>query len=187
MMMHLKNITVGNPKTAEQYQLTKKEGITWLYSEDGKNWYEEYKKFSPDTIKIAYIANGYVVWTGKDVSVIDPTGMSVIEISDITANRRISAPGYWFYREGEFIFDYALKAENERNVLLSKVSSITSEWEKDLLLGLISDKDKEKLKAYRIYAKTLRSMDFSHATDKKSYAEITWPEFPRNPMETAKQ
>ncbi len=44
-MLHLKNITAGNPKTAEQYQLTKKYGITWLFSEDGKNWYEEQKNF----------------------------------------------------------------------------------------------------------------------------------------------
>ena len=39
-MMHLKNITAGNPKTKEQYQLTKQFNIKWLYTEDGKNWYE---------------------------------------------------------------------------------------------------------------------------------------------------
>ncbi|EHP9844975.1 tail fiber assembly protein, partial [Escherichia coli] len=27
-MLHLKNITAGNPKTAEQYQMTKQHGIT---------------------------------------------------------------------------------------------------------------------------------------------------------------
>lgn len=30
-MLHLKNITAGNPKTAEQYQMTKQHGITWLF------------------------------------------------------------------------------------------------------------------------------------------------------------
>ena len=44
-MMHLKNITAGNPKTKEQYQLTKQFNIKWLYTEDGKNWYEEQKNF----------------------------------------------------------------------------------------------------------------------------------------------
>ncbi len=53
-MLHLKNITAGNPKTAEQYQMTKKYDITWLFSEDDKNWYEELKNFASDTIKIAY-------------------------------------------------------------------------------------------------------------------------------------
>ena len=42
-MLHLKNITAGNPKTAEQYQMTKRHSIVWLFSEDGKNWYEEQK------------------------------------------------------------------------------------------------------------------------------------------------
>ncbi|EOM9801760.1 tail fiber assembly protein, partial [Escherichia coli] len=42
-MQHLKNITAGNPKTVEQYQLTKGFDVVWFFSEDGKNWYEEQK------------------------------------------------------------------------------------------------------------------------------------------------
>ncbi|EFA4861087.1 tail fiber assembly protein, partial [Escherichia coli] len=94
------------------------------------------------------------------------------------ANRRITVPGYWFYRDGNFIFDYKLKAEDERDALLQRVSIMTSEWEKDLLLGLISDEDREKLKAYRIYAKSLQAMDFNIITDKTSYNAIEWPVSP---------
>ncbi|HFF5865801.1 TPA: tail fiber assembly protein, partial [Shigella boydii] len=54
----------------------------------------------------------------------------------------------------------------------------TGEWEEDLLLGLISDEDKEKLKACRIYAKSLQAMDFSTITDKSSYNAIEWPASP---------
>ncbi|SVH73738.1 tail fiber assembly protein [Shigella flexneri] len=57
-MLHLKSITAGNPKTAEQYQMTKRYSVTWLFSEDGKNWYEELKNFASDTIKIAYTGDG---------------------------------------------------------------------------------------------------------------------------------
>ena len=174
-MLHLKNITAGNPKTAEQYQMTKQHGITWLFSEDDKNWYEEQKNFASDTIKMVYTGDGRVVWVGKDVTGIEPRNASVIEVPDITANRRITAPGYWFYRNDEFVFDYKLKAEDERDALLKQVSIMTSEWEKDLLLGLISDEDREKLKAYRIYAKSLQAMDFSTITDKTSYRAIEWP------------
>ncbi|HGC4862800.1 TPA: tail fiber assembly protein, partial [Escherichia coli] len=92
----------------------------------------------------------------------------------------ITVPGYWFYRDGNFIFDYKLKAEDERDALLKQASTMTSEWEKDLLLGLISDEDREKLKACRIYTKTLREMTFSQVTDKASYAAIVWPELPQN-------
>ncbi|EES4555982.1 tail fiber assembly protein [Escherichia coli] len=179
-MLHLKNITAGNPKTAEQYQMTKRHSIVWLFSEDSKNWYEEQKNFASDTIKVAYNERGRVVWVGKDVTGIEPTNVSIIELPDITTNRRITAPGYWFYRNDEFVFDYKLKAEDERDALLKQVSIITSEWEKDLLLGLISDEDREKLKAYRIYAKSLQAMDFSAITDKTTYNNISWPEQPQN-------
>ncbi|ECC3379996.1 TPA: tail fiber assembly protein [Salmonella enterica subsp. enterica serovar Newport] len=185
-MLHLKNITAGNPRTAEQYKMTKRYAVTWLFSEDGKNWYEEIKNFASDTIKIAYATDGHVIWTGKDVSGIAPCGLSVIELSDITANRRITAPGYWFYRNGEFVFDYAMKAENKRRTLLKQNSSLTSEWEKDLLSGIISDENKEKLKANRIYTNALREMDFSQITDKASYAAITWPVPPQNIAEDVK-
>ncbi|EPD1226369.1 tail fiber assembly protein, partial [Escherichia coli] len=63
---------------------------------------------------------------------------------------------------------------------LKQVSIMTSEWEKDLLLGLISDEDREKLKAYRIYAKSLQAMDFRAITDKTTYNNISWPEQPQN-------
>ncbi|EFY3482157.1 tail fiber assembly protein, partial [Shigella sonnei] len=78
----------------------------------------------------------------------------------------------------EFVFDYRLKAEDERDALLAQVSARTGEWEEDLLLGLISDEDREKLKAYRIYAKSLQAMDFSTITDKATYNAINWPERP---------
>ncbi|WP_449266332.1 tail fiber assembly protein, partial [Escherichia coli] len=64
------------------------------------------------------------------------------------------------------------------DALLKQVSIMTSEWEKDLLLGLISDEDREKLKAWRIYAKELQAMDLSTITDKTSYRAIEWPASP---------
>ncbi|STJ26139.1 tail fiber assembly protein (gpg) [Escherichia coli] len=92
-MMHLKNITAGNPKTKEQYQLTKQFNIRWLYSDDGKNWYEEQKNFRPDTLKMVYDHNGVIICIEKDVSAINPEGASVVELPDITANRRADISG----------------------------------------------------------------------------------------------
>lgn len=60
-MMHLKNIKSENPKTKEQYQLTKNFDVIWLWSEDGKNWYEEVNNFQDDTIKIVYDENNIIV------------------------------------------------------------------------------------------------------------------------------
>lgn len=70
-MMHLKNIKAGNAKTLEQYELTKKHGVIWLYSEDGKNWYEEVKNFQPDTIKIVYDENNIIVAITRDASTLN--------------------------------------------------------------------------------------------------------------------
>lgn len=91
-MIHLKNIKIGNAKTPEQYELTKKHGVIWLYSEDGKNWYEEVKNFQPDTIKIVYDENNIIVAITKDSSTLNPEGFSVVEVPDITANRRPMIP-----------------------------------------------------------------------------------------------
>ncbi len=81
-MQHLKNIKSGNPKTKEQYQLTKNFDVIWLWSEDGKNWYEEVKNFQPDTIKIVYDANNIIVAITKDASTLNPEGYSVVEVPD---------------------------------------------------------------------------------------------------------
>lgn len=178
-MMHLKNLTAQNPKTIEQYQLARQHKfLLWLFSDDGQEWHEAQEKFQPDTLKVIYVETGEVVWIGKDITSICPENKSVIELPDITANRRIEASGYWFYRNDEFVFDHKLKAEDERDALLKQASIMTSEWEKDLLLGLISDEDREKLKAYRIYAKSLQAMDFNIITDKTSFNAIEWPVSP---------
>ncbi|HCS3278329.1 TPA: tail fiber assembly protein, partial [Shigella flexneri] len=99
-MMHLKNISAGNPETKEQYQLTKQFNIKWLYTEDGKNWYEEQKNFQPDTLKMVYDHNGVIICIEKDVSAINPEGASVVEVPDITANRRADISGKWMFKDG---------------------------------------------------------------------------------------
>ncbi|EJH1628181.1 tail fiber assembly protein, partial [Salmonella enterica] len=101
-MMHLKNIVAGNPKTPDQYQLTKKFGVVWLFDEDGKNWYEEQKQFSADTLKIAYDKNNIIVDINKNISAINPEGCSVVELPNITANRRADVSGRWMF-DGEKI------------------------------------------------------------------------------------
>ncbi|ECE9609565.1 DUF4376 domain-containing protein [Salmonella enterica subsp. enterica serovar Enteritidis] len=115
-MMHLKNIVAGNPKTPDQYQLTKKFGVVWLFDEDGKNWYEEQKKFSADSLKIAYDKNNIIVDINKDVSAINPEGCSVVELPDITANRRADISGRWGF-DGTNIIDLMTpeKAREHKN------------------------------------------------------------------------
>ena len=77
-MQHLKNITAGNPKTVAQYQLTKNFDVIWLWSEEGKNWYEEVSNFQEDTIKIVYDENNIIVGITRDASTLNPEGFSAL-------------------------------------------------------------------------------------------------------------
>ncbi|EEW0910060.1 tail fiber assembly protein [Escherichia coli O4] len=176
-MMHLKNIKPGNPKTKEQYLLTKNSGVVWLWSEDGKNWYEEQKDFQEDTIKLAYTAEGIIVAIDKDVSAINPEGLSVVELPDITANRRADISGNWMFKDGAVIKrtyteeEQRQQAENEKQSLLQLVRDKTQLWDSQLRLGIISDENKQKLTEWMLYAQKVESTDTSSLP-------VTFPEQP---------
>ncbi|HBA8276425.1 TPA: tail fiber assembly protein [Escherichia coli] len=162
-MMHLKNIKPGNPKTEEQYLLTKNSGVVWLWTEDGKNWYEEQKNFQEDTIKIAYDENNVICDVQKDVTAICPEGKSVVEVPDITANRRADISGKWMFKDGVVIKrtyteeEQRQQAENEKQSLLQLVRDKTQLWDSQLRLGIISDENKQKLTEWMLYAQKVES------------------------------
>ncbi|HEI2923360.1 TPA: tail fiber assembly protein [Escherichia coli] len=176
-MQHLKNIKSGNPKTVEQYQLTKNFNVIWLWSEDGKNWYEEVKNFQEDTIKLAYTVEGIIVAMDKDVSAINPEGLSVVELPDITANRRADISGKWMFKDGVVIKrtyteeEQRQQAENEKQSLLQLVRDKTQLWDSQLRLGIISNENKQKLTEWMLYAQKVESTDTSSLP-------VTFPEQP---------
>ncbi|EFH7778246.1 tail fiber assembly protein [Escherichia coli] len=176
-MQHLKNIKAGNPKTIEQYQLTKEFDVVWLWSEEGKNWYEEQKNFQPDTLKVAYNQEGVICCIEKDVSLINPEGMSVVELPNITANRRADISGNWMFKGGVVIKrsyseeEQRQQAENEKQSLLQLVRDKTQLWDSQLRLGIISDENKQKLTEWMLYAQKVESTDTSSLP-------VTFPEQP---------
>lgn len=120
-MIHLKNIQVQNAKTPEQLELTKRFDVAWLFSEDGKNWYEELKNFAPDTLKIAYDRKGVIRSVNMDVTTINPINKSVIELPATTANRRADISGRWGF-DGTSIIDLMTldKARQQKTAEISK-------------------------------------------------------------------
>ncbi len=176
-MQHLKNITRGNPKTKEQYQLTKKFGVIWLYAEDGQNWYEAQKNFQPDTIKIAYDASGIIRYIEKDVSAINPEGMSVVELPDTTANRRADIFGGWMFKDGAVIKrvyteeELRLQTENQKQRLLQQAREKTQFWQTQLTLGIITDSDRQQLMNWMRYVQQVETTD-------TSVLPVTFPEPP---------
>lgn len=174
-MMHLKNIKAGNPKTPEQYQLTKKAGVVWLYTEDGKNWYEEQKNFQPDTIKIAYDKNNVIVTVSKDVSTINPEGLSVVEVSDITANRRADNNGNWMFLDGKVVKreytkqELQQQAELQKSALLSEVESVIQPLERAVRLNMATDEERARLESWERYSVLVSRVDTAN------------PEWPQKP------
>ncbi|EDQ4521372.1 tail fiber assembly protein [Salmonella enterica subsp. enterica] len=174
-MMHLKNIVAGNPKTPEQYQLTKKFGVVWLFDEDGKNWYEEQKKFSADSLKIAYDKNNIIVDINKDVSAINPEGRSVVELPDITANRRADVSGRWMFN-GEQVSkrvyspeELRQQAEAKKVKLLEEAEAVITPLARAVKLGIATDEERQRLEVWEQYSVLVSRVDTS-APD--------WPEKP---------
>ncbi|MFP2767721.1 tail fiber assembly protein, partial [Escherichia coli] len=132
-MQHLKNITAGNPKTVAQYQLTKNFDVIWLWSEDGKNWYEEVSNFQEDTIKIVYDENNIIVGITRDASTLNPEGFSVVEVPDITANRRADDSGKWMFKDGAVI-KRIYTADEQHQLAESQKATLLSEAESVILL-----------------------------------------------------
>ncbi|EAP5466666.1 tail fiber assembly protein [Escherichia coli] len=174
-MMHLKNIKAGNPKTPEQYQLTKKAGVVWLYTEDGKNWYEEQKNFQPDTIKIAYDKNNVIVTVSKDVSTINPEGLSVVEVSDITANRRADNNGNWMFLDGKVVKreytkqELQQQAELQKSALLSEAESVIQPLERAVRLNMATNEERARLESWERYSVLVSRVDTAN------------PEWPQKP------
>ncbi|HCO1584781.1 TPA: tail fiber assembly protein [Escherichia coli] len=124
----------------------------------------------------AVIENGVVtniaVWDGE--SAWQPTNALVIPVSD---NVRIG----WFYDKGKLSsptqppkkHDELLReAENERQCLLDSANGLIMNWQSDLLLGIISENNKNNLLLWKEYVNNLMSVDLS------LIPEITWPERP---------
>ncbi|MBA1792541.1 tail fiber assembly protein [Escherichia coli] len=174
-MMHLKNIKAGNAKTLEQYELTKKHGVIWLYSEDGKNWYEELKNFQPDTIKIVYDENNIIVAITKDASTLNPEGLSVVEVSDITENRRADNDGNWMFLDGKVVkreyTEQALQqqAELQKAALLSAAESVIQPLERAVRLNMATNEERARLESWERYSVLVSRVDT---------AKPEWPQKP---------
>lgn len=73
--------------------------------------------------------------------------------------------------------DYVAEANAHRLELLELYKATTADWNTDLLLGDISDEDKEKLIAWVAWRKEVAAVDTSTASAENP---IIWPEVPAN-------
>ncbi|ECA5219236.1 tail fiber assembly protein [Salmonella enterica subsp. enterica serovar Bareilly] len=149
--------------------------MVWLFDEDGKNWYEEQKKFSADSLKIAYDKNNIIVDINKDVSAINPEGYSVIELPDITANRRADVSGRWMFN-GEQVSkrvyspeELRQQAEAKKVKLLEEAETVITPLARAVKQGIATDEEQKRLDAWELYSVMVNRVDT---------ASPDWPEVP---------
>lgn len=140
-----------------------------------KNWYEEVKNFQPDTIKILYDENNIIVAVTRDASTLDPTGYSVVEVPDITANRRADDSGKWLFKDGAVVKriytadEQQQQAELQKAALLSEAESVIQQLERAVRLNMATDEERTRLEAWERYSVLVSRVDT---------ADPEWPQKP---------
>ncbi|WP_262943261.1 tail fiber assembly protein [Escherichia coli] len=156
-------------------EIPRKSRVIWLYSEDGKNWYEEVKNFQPDTIKIVYDENNIIVAITRDASTLNPEGFSVVEVPDITANRRTDDSGKWMFKDGAVVKriytadEQQQQAESQKAALLSEAESVIQPLERAVRLNMATDEERTRLEAWERYSVLVNRVDTAN------------PEWPQKP------
>ncbi|EFR7535404.1 tail fiber assembly protein [Salmonella enterica] len=144
--------------------------MVWLFDEDGKNWYEEQKQFSADTLKIAYDKNNIIVDINKDISAINPEGCSVVELPDITANRRADVSGRWMYDgEREQVIkriytpeELRQQAEVKKSKLLEEAETVIAPLARAVKRNIATDEEIKQLEAWELYSVLVSRVDSSN-------------------------
>jgi len=105
----------------------------------------------------------------------------ITELGDYPTNTTSKVPASKFCKwDGEsWVEDVLLKdeadkisAEKYREDILNSIDNTISDWKIELLLGDISDSDKERLSAWMMYKAAVKAVDVSTAP------EVIWPQKP---------
>ncbi|HAM3528461.1 TPA: tail fiber assembly protein, partial [Escherichia coli] len=118
-----------------------------------------------------------IVGITRDASTLNPEGFSVVEVPDITANRRADDSGKWMFKDGAVIKriyseeEQRLQVENQKQKLLQQAREKTQFWQTQLTLGIITDSDRQQLMNWMRYVQQIEATDTSELP-------VTFPEQP---------
>ncbi|GHL60241.1 hypothetical protein ECZU31_35160 [Escherichia coli] len=105
------------------------------------------KNFQPDTIKIVYDENNIIVAITRDASTLNPEGFSVVEVPDITSNRRADDSGKWMFKDGAVVKriytadEQQQQAESQRPHYFPK-RSVIQPLERAVRLNMATDEER---------------------------------------------
>ncbi|EFJ3679024.1 tail fiber assembly protein, partial [Escherichia coli] len=112
----------------------------------------------------------------KDVTAIRPDGLSVVEVADITANRRADISGGWMFKDGKVIKriytaeELLQQAESRKARLLADAESVILPLERAVRLNMATDEERSRLDAWERYSVLVSRVD---------PANPEWPEMPQ--------
>ncbi|WP_169924734.1 tail fiber assembly protein [Xenorhabdus mauleonii] len=170
-MLNIKNFkeyTPENPKFGEN--------VIYLISDDGQDWYECQKKYRDDTLKVEYYTDGTIVRTSNDVSRLCPYYASVIEIEfegELYINQYHVDNGKVVKKDAQKLAQEAqLEANRIKQELMSDGQQRMQTLHSKLLLGRITEEERQRLNQWLDYVDAVEALDTSSAPD------IPWPKQP---------
>ncbi|EFH7152483.1 tail fiber assembly protein [Escherichia coli O156:H5] len=172
--MELRNVSRYYPE-----EMPYGDGIQYFCSEDGQDFYNSVDKFTKKYKLCIHPETGVIYSMAEDVSRLYPAGFTIVEVDELPEGFCIE--GRWYYQDGNILpvpADYRKIAETQRNRLLSDARNITSDWQTELSLGIISDDDRLKLTRWMLYIRELNSLDLSGTDNKDDFEAINWPAVP---------
>lgn len=151
----------------------------FIKSEDGSDWYESQKLFSPNTVKVVFNkADGIIVSFSHDVSTLWPIGLSVAEVSEWP--EEATPNGKWCFIDGQVVpriytvDELREQANHKRDYLLEQAAKIIAPLQDAVDLDMATEDEKDSLLAWKKYRVLLNRIEISSA------ANIDWPIPPAN-------
>ncbi|EKP2622522.1 tail fiber assembly protein, partial [Escherichia coli] len=124
---------------------------------------------------MAYDENNIIVAITRDASTLNPAGLSVVEVADITANRRADDSGQWMYLDGQVrkreysSEEVNRQTEQRKATLLSEADTIIRLLERSVRLSMATEEERTRLSAWERYSVLLSRVDSAN------------PEWPQKP------
>lgn len=149
-------------------------GVAYIQSDDGIDWYDSQKEFSPKTIKICFNSAGTIVSVSNDVSMLFPLNLSIAEVDALPDNFELNE---FKYKRGKVV---RIKNDNEiiienntakKKLLIEEVTPRLTLLQSKLILNKINSTEKEELGLLVDYVDNINLVDIENK-------DAEWPQKP---------
>lgn len=156
----------------EQQEMADKFSVQFLVDENGEDWYDSQRKFSPDTWKISVLPDGRISEISRDISMMFPLNCRVMEFAELPTGISVSEPWYVDLKTIDIYRNENEVAELMRDELIKSVTERILPLQQAQEDGDAEENEVAELMALRSYRTALRRLDITTAPS------IDWPDKP---------